>query len=76
MEKDASYLSDDGFSYNNEKKVLDIGWISYPHFFQSQNWSCYRIYKGKGYIIVLLKVIHRLTLFRKREFVGEKFNSG
>lgn len=33
MEKDASYLSEDGFNYNNGKKAVAISWISYPHFF-------------------------------------------
>lgn len=32
MEKDASYLSNDGFSYNNGKESIDIEWVSYPHF--------------------------------------------
>jgi len=37
MEKDASYISDDGFTYDNGKVGTKIEWVSYPHFFKSEN---------------------------------------
>lgn len=50
MEKDASYLSNDGFSYNNGKKSIDIEWVSYPHFFKSENMII--LYVGENSEIV------------------------
>lgn len=37
MEKDAGYLSTDGFSYDNGKETAAIDWISYPYFFKAEN---------------------------------------
>ncbi len=37
MEKDASYISDDGHTYDNGKKSVIIEWVSYPHFFKTEN---------------------------------------
>lgn len=37
MEKDASYVSPDGFSYKTGFKNVSISWISKPHFFKRDN---------------------------------------
>lgn len=50
MEKDASYLSDDGFSYDNGRESIDIEWVSYPHFFKSENMII--LYVGRSSKIV------------------------
>jgi hypothetical protein len=52
MEKDASYLSDDGFSYDNGREAVDIGWVSYPHFFKSENMII--LYVGENSDIICL----------------------
>ena len=61
MEKDASYLSDDGFSYNDGKKSINVDWISYPHFYKSEN-------------MIVLYVGDNLTLVNDlKEIVGDQF---
>ena len=57
MEKDASYLSDDGFSYNNGKESAEIEWISYPHFFKSQNMIILYVGEDSEIIHVLEEII-------------------
>ena len=37
MKKDASYISDDGFSYNDGDSHVSIDWVSYPHFYKASN---------------------------------------
>lgn len=37
MEKDASYISEDGFTYDNGKQATITDWVSYPHFYKSDN---------------------------------------
>lgn len=37
MEKDASYISDGGTSYDNGKEAVMIDWASYPHFYKDEN---------------------------------------
>lgn len=37
MEKDAGYISPDGFSYDTWKNHTSIDWISVPHFFKRDN---------------------------------------
>jgi len=37
MEKDASYVSDDGFSYYNGKKGVCVDWVTAPHFYKLEN---------------------------------------
>lgn len=65
MEKDASYLSDDGFSYNNGKNAMDIEWISYPHFFKSHNMIV--LYLGEN-----SKIVNALEELVGPQFAGEK----
>jgi hypothetical protein len=61
MEKDASYLSDDGFSYNNGKNAMEIEWVSYPHFYKSENMII--LYVGEN-----LEIVQGLE-----ELVGSQF---
>ena len=61
MEKDASYLSEDGFSYNNGKNITQIEWVSYPHFYKSENMII--LYVGEN-----LQIIQALE-----EIVGPQF---
>lgn len=65
MEKDASYLSDDGFSYNNGKNAIEIEWISYPHFFKSHNMIV--LYVGEN-----SKIVNVLKELVGPQFAGEK----
>lgn len=37
MEKDAGYVSSDGFSYNSDYNNINISWVSEPHFFKRDN---------------------------------------
>lgn len=57
MEKDASYLSDDGFSYNNGKNAMDIEWISHPHFYKSENMII--LYVGEN--LEIIQVLEELV---------------
>ena len=61
MEKDAPYLSNDGFSYDNGKESIDIEWASYPHFFKSENMII--LYVGENSEIV----------YALEELVGPQF---
>lgn len=65
MEKDASYLSDDGFSYDNGKESAEVEWISYPHFFKSQNMII--LYVGED-----LEIINVLEEIRRPQFSGQR----
>ena len=54
MEKDSSYLSKDGFSYDDGKGIKSISWTSHPHFFKKDNMIV--LYVGENpEIINLLK---------------------
>jgi|LSQX01.3.fsa_nt_gb uncharacterized lipoprotein NlpE involved in copper resistance len=64
MEKDASYLSNDGFSYNNGKESIDIEWVSYPHFFKSENMII--LYVGEN-----SKIVEALEELVDPQFVGK-----
>ena len=64
MEKDASYLSNDGFSYNNGKESIDIEWVSYPHFFKSENMII--LYVGEN-----SEIVHVLKELVGSQFAGE-----
>jgi len=57
MEKDASYLSDDGYSYNNGKKSIIIEWVSYPHFFKSENMIVLYVGENSEIVNVLEKLV-------------------
>ena len=37
MEKDASFLDEGGTGYHNGKDSVEISWVSYPHFFKTEN---------------------------------------
>lgn len=37
MEKDASYIDAGGTSYNNGKDAVEISWVSFPHFYKTEN---------------------------------------
>lgn len=63
MEKDASYLADDGFSYNNGKNDVQIEWVSYPHFYKSENMIV--LYVGEN-----LEIIQALEEFMGPQFTG------
>ncbi|HBN29222.1 MAG TPA: hypothetical protein DD421_09380 [Clostridiaceae bacterium] len=64
MEKDSSYLSNDGFSYNNVKESIDIEWVSYPHFFKSENMII--LYVGEN-----SEIVHVLKELVGSQFAGE-----
>ena len=64
MEKDSSYLSNDGFSYNNGKESIDIEWVSYPHFFKSENMII--LYVGEN-----SKIVEALEELVDPQFVGK-----
>ena len=64
MEKDAPYLSNDGFSYNNGKESIDIEWVSYPHFFKSENMII--LYVGEN-----SKIVEALEELVDPQFVGK-----
>ena len=64
MEKDASYLSNDGFSYDNGKESIDIEWVSYPHFFKSENMII--LYVGEN-----SKIVEALEELVDPQFVGK-----
>jgi len=57
MEKDASYLSDDGYSYNDGKKSIIIEWVSYPHFFKSENMIVLYVGENSEIVNVLEKLV-------------------
>lgn len=65
MEKDASYISDDGFTYDNGKHAATIEWVSYPHFFKSENMII--LYVGDN-----LEIIQTLEKLVGPQFAGEK----
>ena len=37
MEEDATFINVGGTEYRNGKDAVDIEWVSYPHFFKSDN---------------------------------------
>ncbi|NLX62176.1 MAG: hypothetical protein GXZ06_06685 [Tissierellia bacterium] len=63
MEKDASYLSADGSSYDNGRKVVMIEWFSYPYFFKKENMIV--LYVGDN-----LEIVHILEEFLGPQFAG------
>ncbi|MDD4781376.1 MAG: hypothetical protein PHT02_12370 [Tissierellia bacterium] len=65
MEKDASYISDDGFTYDNGKHATTIEWVSYPHFFKSENMIIL-------YVADNLEIIQTLEKLVGPQFAGEK----
>lgn len=64
MEKDSSYLSKDGFSYDKGKQIKLIDWSSYPHFFKRDNIIL--LYIGKD-----LEIIQALARLVGQQFAGE-----
>lgn len=64
MEKDASYISADGFSYDNGREAAMIDWVSYPHFFKSENMII--LYVGED-----SDIIHSLKELVGPQFAGE-----
>jgi hypothetical protein len=61
MEKDAGYISPDGFGYNKMTKHVSVDWIAPPHFYKIDNMIV--LYCGeREEIISCLK-----------EFIGEQF---
>ena len=50
MEEDASYIDEDGCSYNNGKTAYNISWISWPHFFKADNMIV--LYVGENEVIL------------------------
>jgi len=63
MEKDASYVSEDGCSYNNGNEAINISWVSYPHFFKKDNIIV--LYVGDD-----LEVINALKKIMGSQFSG------
>lgn len=63
MEKDASYVSDDGFSYNNGKKGVCVEWVTAPHFFKLGNMII--LYVGEN-----PEIIHALEELAGPQFAG------
>jgi len=57
MEKDASYISDDGYVYNDGKKSTIIEWISYPHFFKSENMIVLYVGEDREIVRALEKLV-------------------
>lgn len=57
MEKDASYISKEGFSYNTGRKAVEIEWISYPHFYKSDNMIVLYVGEDTGIIQALEKLL-------------------
>lgn len=61
MEEDASYIHEEGTSYNNGKNATEISWVSYPHFFKKDNIIV--LYVGED-----LEIINAL-----KEIIGLQF---
>lgn len=64
MEEDSSYLSKDGFTYDNGKEIKSISWSSYPHFFKKDNMIV--LYVGEN-----LEIINLLEETMGLQFSGE-----
>ncbi len=37
MEKDASYIDAGGTGYHNGRNSVEVSWVSYPHFYKTEN---------------------------------------
>jgi len=61
MEKDASYIDAGGSSYNNGKDAVQISWVSFPHFYKTENIIV--LYVGED-----TKIINALE-----EIIGDQF---
>ena len=61
MEKDASYIDSGGSSYNNGKDAVEISWVSFPHFYKTENIIV--LYVGED-----ADLIHALE-----EIIGDQF---
>lgn len=64
MEKDSSYLSKDGFSYDDGKEIKLISWSSHPHFFKKDNMIV--LYVGEN-----TEIINLLKEMMGLQFSGE-----
>lgn len=65
MEEDASYIHEGGTSYNNGEKRMKISWVSYPHFFKTENVII--LYVGEN-----LEIINSLEGLLGSQFAGYK----
>lgn len=37
MEKDSSYIDEGGTGYHNGRNSVEVSWVSYPHFYKTEN---------------------------------------
>lgn len=65
MKEDASYIHEGGTSYNNGDKRMEISWVSYPHFFKTENIII--LYVGEN-----LEIINYLEGLVGSQFAGYK----
>jgi len=72
MEKDASYISKDGFSYNNGKEAIEIEWISYPHFFKKYNVIVLYVGENKEIINALEEIIGLQFAGESKEYLSDR----
>jgi hypothetical protein len=61
MEKDASFIDAGGSSYNNGKEAVEISWVSFPHFYKTEN------------IIVLYVGEDTALIHALEEIIGDQF---
>jgi len=66
MEKDASYISSDGFSYNHPQNTVLVEWAAPPHFFNSENMII--LYVGEN-----SEIIHALEELVGPQFAGFRY---
>jgi len=57
MEKDAFYISEDGHTYDDGKKSVIIEWISYPHFYKTQNMIVLYVGENPEIVNTLEKIV-------------------
>lgn len=61
METEASYIDNDGCSYNNDSKKVKVNWVSFPHFYK------------KGSLIVQYIGEDEKIMSDLKDILGEQF---
>ncbi|MFH5834734.1 hypothetical protein ACHAL6_01495 [Proteiniclasticum sp. C24MP] len=63
MEKDASFIDEGGTGYHNGNNSVEISWVSYPHFYKTDNLIV--LYVGEN-----TELIHALEDILGDQFAG------
>jgi len=57
MEKDASFIDAGGTGYHNGRNSVEVSWVSYPHFYKTENIIVLYVGKNDDIIDAVEKII-------------------